>query len=109
MLSKNHRNPKLLQRLPSGFTATATTQIAGRGRGSNVWVSPAGSLLFSICIRHPAEVNTRAPVVFVQYLTSLAIVEGIKSYGMGYSSLPIKLKWPNDICKRNDSLFFVRS
>ena len=42
-------------------------------------------------------------MVFVQYLTSLAIVEGIKSYGMGYSSLPIKLKWPNDICKMDDT------
>ncbi|KAI9886907.1 MAG: biotin holocarboxylase synthetase [Watsoniomyces obsoletus] len=91
------KNPQLLQRLPTGFTATATVQIAGRGRGSNVWLSPAGSLMFSTCIRHPAEAATRAPVVFVQYLISLAILEGIKSYDMGYSSLPIRLKWPNDI------------
>ena len=94
------RNPKLLRRLPTGFTATANVQIAGRGRGSNVWVSPAGSLMFSIAIRHPADVANRAPVVFVQYIASLAIVEGIKSYDIGYRNLPIKLKWPNDICKR---------
>lgn len=93
------RNTKLLHALPNGFTATATVQIAGRGRGSNVWVSPAGSLMFSTCIRHPAESMGRAPIVFIQYLTAMAIVEGIKSYDYGYKDLPIKLKWPNDICE----------
>ncbi|KAK4694483.1 biotin---protein ligase, partial [Lecanoromycetidae sp. Uapishka_2] len=38
-----------------------------------------------------------APVVFLQYLAALAIVEGIKTYDVGYQNLPIKLKWPNDI------------
>ncbi|KAI9820227.1 MAG: biotin holocarboxylase synthetase [Pycnora praestabilis] len=91
------KNPQLLQRLPTGFTATATVQIAGRGRGSNVWVSPAGSLMFSTCIHHPLEKMNQAPVVFVQYLAAMAIVEGIKSYNPGYKDVPVKLKWPNDI------------
>ncbi|KAI9828032.1 MAG: biotin holocarboxylase synthetase [Thelocarpon impressellum] len=94
MLEKNN---KLLQGLPTGFTATATVQLAGRGRGSNVWVSPAGSLMFSTCIRHPMDNNHRAPVIFVQYLAALAIVEGIKTYDAGYKDVPVKLKWPNDI------------
>lgn len=93
------RNPKLLSCLPTGFTATATIQVAGRGRGSNVWVSPAGSLILSTCINHPIHLSNTAPVVFVQYLAAIAIVEGIKSYDHGYSSLPVRLKWPNDICK----------
>lgn len=93
------RNSKLLHAVPNGFTATATVQVAGRGRGSNVWVSPMGSLMFSTCIRHPAEAMGRAPVVFIQYITAMAIVEGIKSYDYGYRELPIKLKWPNDICE----------
>jgi biotin--protein ligase len=38
-----------------------------------------------------------APVVFVQYLAALAIVRGVQSYAPGYASLPVKLKWPNDI------------
>ena len=92
------RNTELLRRLPAGFTATATVQVAGRGRGSNVWVSPAGSLMFSTVIRHPVSLTTQAPVVFLQYLAALAIVEGIKTYDSGFRSLPIKLKWPNDIC-----------
>ncbi|PYH87340.1 biotin apo-protein ligase, partial [Aspergillus ellipticus CBS 707.79] len=91
------KNPKLLRTLPQGFTATATTQVAGRGRGSNVWVSPAGSLIFSTVLRHPLEKIQSAPVVFIQYLAAMAVVQGIKSYDTGYGELPVKLKWPNDV------------
>ena len=94
----NYRNTKLLSNLPTGFTFTATTQVAGRGRGSNVWVSPAGSLVFSVCIKHAMLLSNAAPVVFIQYLAAIAIVEGIQSYDQGYENLPVKLKWPNDIC-----------
>ena len=93
------RNTQLLRRLPTGFTATATIQVAGRGRGSNVWVSPAGSLIFSTVVRHPMSLMPHAPVVFLQYLAAMAIVEGIKGYDTGYQNVPVKLKWPNDICK----------
>ncbi|EXJ80802.1 biotin apo-protein ligase [Capronia epimyces CBS 606.96] len=92
------KNTRILRNLPQGFTATATIQVAGRGRGSNVWVSPAGSLMFSTVIRHPMAQMQTAPVVFVQYLAAIAIVQGIKSYdGKNYENMPIKLKWPNDI------------
>ena len=92
------KNTQLLRRLPTGFTIVATAQLAGRGRGSNVWVSPPGSLMFSTVIRHPMASMQQAPVVFVQYLAALAIVEGVKSYDKDlYKDIPIKLKWPNDI------------
>ncbi|KAJ9649582.1 biotin holocarboxylase synthetase [Coniosporium tulheliwenetii] len=91
------KNPTLLSHLPPGFTATATTQIAGRGRGTNVWVAPPGALMFSTVLRHPLALTRSAPVVFLQYLAALAIVEGIQSYEPGYAKLPVKLKWPNDI------------
>ncbi len=90
-------NQRLLNHLPNGFTATATVQVAGRGRGSNVWVSPIGVLMFSTCMRHSLELSQKAPVVFVQYLMAIAIAEGIRSYGRGYEEMPVKLKWPNDI------------
>lgn len=91
------KNPSWLAHLPAGFTAAATTQVAGRGRGSNVWVSPHGSLMFSTVIRHPLALSATAPVVFVQYLGAMAVVQAIKNYDKGYNVLPIKLKWPNDI------------
>ncbi|KAL5343862.1 biotin-protein ligase [Aspergillus crustosus] len=91
------KNVKLLRQLPNGTTATATTQVAGRGRGSNVWVSPAGALIFSTVVRHPMEKMQSAPVVLIQYLAALAVVQGIRSYDEGYDAMPVKLKWPNDI------------
>ncbi|KAJ5105524.1 hypothetical protein NUU61_002871 [Penicillium alfredii] len=91
------KNTQLLRRLPHGFTATATIQVAGRGRGSNVWVSPSGALIFSTVVRHPVEKIQSAPVVFIQYLSAMAVVKGIKSYAKGYEKIPVKLKWPNDI------------
>ncbi|KAL6238654.1 hypothetical protein BDW75DRAFT_200630, partial [Aspergillus navahoensis] len=91
------KNAKLLRKLPTGTTATATTQVAGRGRGSNVWVSPAGSLMFSTVVRHPMEKMQSAPVVLIQYLAALAVVQGVRSYDEGYGAMPVKLKWPNDV------------
>jgi biotin--protein ligase len=91
------KNPALLRNLPSGFTMTATTQIAGRGRGGNVWISPPGGLMFSTVMHHSIAMSQTAPVVFIQYLAALAIVQGIKNYAPGYSKIPVKLKWPNDV------------
>jgi biotin--protein ligase len=91
------KNPALLRNLPTGFTMTAATQIAGRGRGGNVWVSPSGGLMFSTVMHHSFAASQVAPVVFIQYLAALAIVQGIKGYAPGYDKIPVKLKWPNDI------------
>ncbi|KAH9810061.1 BPL1-biotin holocarboxylase synthetase [Teratosphaeria destructans] len=95
------KNPTFLSHLPIGTTATATTQVAGRGRGNNVWVSPPGSLMFSTVLKHSISLSTTAPVVFVQYLAAMAIVAGIKEYDRGYERMPVKLKWPNDIYARS--------
>ncbi|RKL18730.1 Biotin--protein ligase [Fusarium oxysporum] len=91
------KNPKLMPKLPSGFTVSATTQVAGRGRGSNVWIAPPGMLIFSTVINHPAHLAVSRPVVFIQYITAIAMVEAVQSYDRSYEDIPIKLKWPNDI------------
>lgn len=57
--------------------------------------------MFSTVVRHPQKLMAQAPVTFLQYLAALAIVEGIKTYDVGYAKMPIRLKWPNDICKSN--------
>ncbi|SPO07552.1 related to BPL1 - biotin holocarboxylase synthetase [Cephalotrichum gorgonifer] len=91
------KNPKLLAKLPTGFTVAATTQVAGRGRGSNVWLAPAGCLIMSTVINHPAHLAASRPIVFIQYLAAIATAEAVQSYGPGYENVPIRLKWPNDI------------
>ncbi len=95
------RNHNLLSKLPTGFTLAATTQVAGRGRGANVWIAPPGSLIMSTVINHPAHIATSRPIVFIQYLAALATVEAVKSYATGYSDFPIKIKWPNDVYVRD--------
>ncbi|KAA8898950.1 biotin-protein ligase [Sphaerosporella brunnea] len=97
------KNPRLLTRLPNGLTFAATTQVAGRGRGNNVWIAPPGCMIFSTIIQHHQSLASVAPVVFIQYLVGLALVEGVKSYAPGYESMPVRLKWPNDIYARDPS------
>ncbi|KAK2597909.1 hypothetical protein N8I77_012661 [Diaporthe amygdali] len=95
------KNPKLLSKLPTGFTLAATTQVAGRGRGTNVWIAPPGCMIFSTVINHPAHISANRPVVFIQYLAAIAIAEAVHSYDGNpkgqYADLPVRLKWPNDI------------
>ncbi|KAJ2797593.1 biotin holocarboxylase synthetase [Coemansia guatemalensis] len=88
------KNERLLSLLPNGTVNVATRQLTGRGRGRNTWISPLGCLQFTTLIRHPNL--PQAPVVMMQYLMSLAIVEAVKSLP-GYEGLPLRLKWPNDV------------
>ncbi|KAJ9049770.1 biotin holocarboxylase synthetase [Entomophthora muscae] len=87
-------NPKLVSVFPSGSTIVAARQVSGRGRGKNVWVSSIGCLQFSMYMEHP--VLAGASVTLIQYLASLAMVEGVKRKS-GYGELELYLKWPNDI------------
>lgn len=89
------KNPSLLRALPPGFVVTATTQLNGRGRAGNAWISPIGGLAFSYVLRLPIKLSNR--LVFVQYLVTLAVVEGIKSYAPGWEDVNVAIKWPNDV------------
>ncbi|CAX40525.1 biotin: apoprotein ligase [includes: biotin-[methylmalonyl-coa-carboxytransferase] ligase (ec 6.3.4.9); biotin-[propionyl-coa-carboxylase [atp-hydrolyzing]] ligase (ec 6.3.4.10) (holocarboxylase synthetase) (hcs); biotin-[methylcrotonoyl-coa-carboxylase] ligase (ec 6.3.4.11); biotin-[acetyl-coa-carboxylase] ligase (ec 6.3.4.15)], putative [Candida dubliniensis CD36] len=98
------KNPQWLEHLPNGFTITATTQIAGRGRGGNVWVNPRGVLATSVLFKVPPSPSSSSTVVTLQYLCGLALIESILGYGshvsgqgVGYEDMPLRLKWPNDI------------
>ena len=97
ILDKNFR---LLSSLPVGTTFFATQQMSGRGRGGNRWISPKGCLQFSTVFRVPLDMA--AKTVFLQYLSALAIVEGIR---LAVGSSPggkavgdkVRIKWPNDV------------
>ncbi|ODQ79863.1 hypothetical protein BABINDRAFT_36147 [Babjeviella inositovora NRRL Y-12698] len=99
MLDKNFN---LLKLFPDGFTITGTTQVSGRGRGGNVWVNPPGVLASSVVVRIPLSGAKTSPVVFIQYVSSLAMVEAVRNYAgdgpsTGYAEMPIRIKWPNDV------------
>lgn len=87
-------NPHMLGACPPGTTMFATQQVQGRGRGSNVWISPYGCLQFSTLVPLPLHIGNKA--VFLQYLAALAVVYGVNS---AYPSAQgrIRIKWPNDL------------
>lgn len=89
------KNPAFLRSLPSGFVIIAASQLNGRGRAGNAWISPRGSLVFSYVLRLPLTLSSR--LVFVQYLVTLAIVDAIRNYGHGWEDVDVSIKWPNDV------------
>ncbi|KAG8801764.1 biotin holocarboxylase synthetase [Serendipita sp. 398] len=89
------RNIKTLEVLPVPLLSLATYQLSGRGRGSNVWVSPLGCLQWSLLLRPPPQFPT-GKLVFIQYLVGLAVVEACRDV-MGKLGDSVVLKWPNDI------------
>ncbi|ONH68610.1 Biotin--protein ligase [Cyberlindnera fabianii] len=98
------KNFAVLKNLPSGTVLAASVQVSGRGRSGNVWINPYGVCASSLILDLPVT-YTHAPVVFIQYLTALAVVEAVKSMGAGYEDLPIKIKWPNDIYAMKEDYF----
>lgn len=93
------RNHQLLSKLPTPFVSLASHQLAGRGRGSNVWLSPSGCLLFSLLLRVSLSNFPASKLVFIQYLFSLAVVEACRTESVlgSKAGSRIRLKWPNDV------------
>ena len=93
------RNPQFLSKLPTPLLSLASHQLAGRGRGSNVWLSPSGSLLFSLLLRVSLSDFPSNKLVFIQYLFSLAVAEACRAESVLGSKAGgrVRLKWPNDI------------
>jgi len=95
MLDKNTR---LLSSLPTPFLSLASRQLSGRGRGSNVWLSPSGCLQFSLLLRASLSSLPASQLVFVQYLAGLEVVEACRDETvLGKWGRAVRLKWPNDI------------
>ncbi|KZT59971.1 class II aaRS and biotin synthetase [Calocera cornea HHB12733] len=96
------RNPTLLSSLPTPFLSLATYQLTGRGRGSNIWLSPAGCLQFSLHLRPPQNLPP-SRLVFIQYVFGVAVVQACRELlaelggGKGGAGERVRLKWPNDV------------
>lgn len=90
-------NIHLMSVLPDGFTVHGAIQVCGKGRSGNFWVNPIGVMAVSIFNRMSLEQAQRTPIVFIQYICSMAIIEAIWHYGEGYSEIPVRIKWPNDV------------
>jgi biotin--protein ligase len=94
-----------LSSLPVPLLSLASRQLAGRGRGTNSWLTPPGCLPFSLLLRVQLSSTPTTPafpsakLVFIQYLCALAVVEACrdeKVLGERVGS-KVRVKWPNDI------------
>lgn len=73
---------------PEGTTVAAAAQTAGRGRLGRSWHSPAGAGLYvSVVIRDPRVIP------LLTLAAGVALAEGMRAA----TSLPIEIKWPNDL------------
>lgn len=80
-----------VEKEPRLTVACADYQTAGRGQGSNKWVSERGkNLLFSI-LCHPVWVPVQSQFLISEAL-ALALRDALAAYADG-----ITVKWPNDI------------
>jgi BirA family transcriptional regulator, biotin operon repressor / biotin---[acetyl-CoA-carboxylase] ligase len=98
--STNSEASRLLreQELPEGCVIQAGFQSAGRGHGSNKWVSDKGmNLLFSI-ILSPENIDPSE-----QFNISIAVSLGLLDYLSRHCS-EVKVKWPNDIYVNDDKI-----
>ncbi|KAJ7056954.1 biotin-ligase [Mycena amicta] len=92
------KNPRFMGLLPTPLLSLASHQLAGRGRGANVWLSPSGCLQFSLLLRVSLATFPASKLVFVQYLFALAVVEACRDDSvLGNAGSVVRLKWPNDI------------
>jgi biotin--protein ligase len=84
--------------LPEGTLLIADTQFKGRGRGTNLWSSNDGCLMFSFT----SKFYDGQSLPCVQYLVSIALIEAVRDHIRDitgeHNCLPyLKIKWPNDI------------
>jgi BirA family biotin operon repressor/biotin-[acetyl-CoA-carboxylase] ligase len=69
----------------------ADEQTAGRGREGRKWFTPPGSALAFSLLMRPTE-QERPHLSRVVGLAALSVADVLRSY-----SLPIQVKWPNDV------------
>lgn len=99
---------------PEGLLVITDEQTAGRGRRGRRWWAPAGSALLTSLLFRPAlasqqfggTLRTGAKaegVPVVQLLNMLCAVAAADAV-TDLTSLPVDLKWPNDLIVRNRKL-----
>jgi BirA family biotin operon repressor/biotin-[acetyl-CoA-carboxylase] ligase len=75
---------------PAGTAIVADAQRAGRGRRGRTWFSPPGAGLYLSVVLRPTAGSQLS-------LTTLAVGVGVARALRAETSLPIELKWPNDV------------
>ncbi|EJS44417.1 bpl1p [Saccharomyces arboricola H-6] len=104
-----NNNKAILDSIPENtLLHVGAIQVSGRGRGGNTWINPKGvcasTAVVTIPLKSPVT-NRSISVVFVQYLSMLAYCKAILSYAPGFSDIPVRIKWPNDLYALSPSYY----
>lgn len=86
----------LKQGAPIGTVVIAAQQQAGRGQWGRTWISTPGGLYLSIAVAPHISATQSAQLTLA---TAWGIATELRSH-----SLPVQLKWPNDLMLRNRKL-----
>lgn len=89
----------IAQKRPEEWTIIAArSQTSGRGQAGNRWeAAPGMNICCSICL-YPQSVEPAD-----QFVISMAVAVGIARY-LHEKSMPVKIKWPNDIYIQNKKI-----
>lgn len=77
---------------PSGTVRIAEEQVSGRGRMGRAWTAPARSQLI-VSVSHTCPDVPVERVGLIPLVAGLSIAQGI----IDATSVPARLKWPNDV------------
>lgn len=79
-----------------GLAVITRQQTQGRGRCFNKWISPVGSVLFTVQIHVPINSILGRQISILQHIVAVAMISAIRSTP-GYKNINLRIKWPNDI------------
>jgi len=95
-------NTSLMELASKGFeegtVLIADEQTHGKGRLGRLWLSPAGKNLYMSIILKPHILPIDAP--FLTLMAAVACASAIRSL----TSIPVSLKWPNDLMASDKKL-----
>ncbi|KAK0416252.1 hypothetical protein QR680_012378 [Steinernema hermaphroditum] len=80
----------------NGILVVAQKQTKGRGRGGNMWLSPAGCAMFTFNYAFPIDSTLGQNSAFVQHILAVAMIDAVLTK-VKTTEFPLRIKWPNDL------------
>ena len=85
---------KILCKLP--VNSYPTHPFVLKGRSGNAWISPLGSMMFTLPLPLSPVSRLAHHLPLLQHMVGVAVVHSIRTLP-GYEGVPLRIKWPNVI------------
>lgn len=80
--------------IPDWTVVIADYQTTGRGRHGRKWSAPVGTQAIMSVLLSPPDIHLSQSVGLLPLSAGLAVIDTLKAL---YPSIPVELKWPNDV------------